>query len=310
MAISRRMRALSFLWVGLPVLGAAELGGQLWAANRAPTRAEWHAVQSDVQAAKAPEAAIVVAPSWAEPLARAAFGEKLMPLRDVARPGLDGYPSALEVSILGQSAAELSQWPVTKEQRVGRFTLRERRNPDAPRIQFDFVDGLSEADASESDGRDDKPCPWQARGRAKSGGLGGHPTYPAQRFNCPSSEPYLVGVTVIDDQDYRPRRCIHAYPTPNGPLKLRFADVPLGAELRGHGGLPWVLVRDGGGAPVRFEAFVNGNSVGVHEQRDEMGWAGFRFKTGVSPGVRGRVEFRISSDSVQNRHFCFAADLR
>ncbi|HMR07900.1 MAG TPA: hypothetical protein PKA88_19090, partial [Polyangiaceae bacterium] len=115
---------------------------------------------------------------------------------------------------------------------------------------------------------------------------------------------------VIDDQDYRVRRCIHAYPTQRGSLKLRFADVPLGTELRGHAGLPWVLVRDGGGAPVRLEVFVNGKSVGTHEQRDEMGWAGFRFKTGASPGVRGNIEFRVSSDSVQNRHFCFAADLR
>lgn len=304
------MRALSWLWVGLPLLGAAELGGQLWASHRAPTQSEWLAVQSEVQSAKAPEAAVVIAPSWAEPLARAAWGEKLMPLRDVARPGLDGYPRALEISILGQSAPELESWPVTQEHSVGRFTLRRRENPEAPRVQFDFVDALSEADVSETDGTEDKPCPWQPRGRAKSGGLGGHPTYPAARFNCPSGEPYLVGVTVIDDQDYRARRCIHAYPTQRGPLKLRFSDVPLGTELRGHAGLPWVLVRDGGGAPVRLEVFVNGKSVGTHEQRDEMGWAGFRFKTGASPGVRGNIEFRVSSDSVQNRHFCFAADLR
>ena len=304
------MRLLSWLWVGLPVVGIAELGGQLWASQRAPDLGEWRAVAKEVREAKAPEAVVVVSPRWAEPLARAALGDELMPLRDVARPGLDGYHSALEISIVGSSDPELSNWSVTESRKSGRFSLRVLSNPEAPRVQLDFVDALSEAVVTETSGSDQKPCKWSTRNRPKSGGLGGNPTYPRKRFSCPSGEPYIVGVTVIDDADDRPRRCIHAYPTPNGPLTLEFGDVPLGAELRGHAGLPHLMVRNGGGAPVKLEVHVNDKLVGTHVQEDLMGWTGFRFPTGASPGKRGKVQFRVSSTSVGNRHFCFAADMR
>lgn len=303
------MRGLSWWWLAIPVLGAGELAAQFWAARRAPRESEWREVASEVRRAKAPEAVVVVAPAWAEPLARAAFGDAVMPLRDVARPGLDGYRRALEVSLLGQHDRELSGWQVTEERRVGRFTLRQLDNPVPPHVQIDFVDRLKDARVWETVGENSQPCPW-VHARVSNGGLGGHPTYPAQRFACPSSEPYLVGATVIDDQDFRPRRCIHAHPTPRGPLRIAFDDVPLGPELRGHAGLPWLLVRDGGGAPVRLQIRVNGKVIGTHVQRDEMGWAGFHFETGVSAGTRGTVEFQVDSDSVQNRHFCFAADSR
>src|SRR5262245_37726671 len=88
----------------VPVFGLFELGAHVYFSRRAPTTEAWTGVRPFVASAYKPENVVVVAPYWAEPMARLAFGDELMPLRDVARPDVTRYPEALEVSILGQRA--------------------------------------------------------------------------------------------------------------------------------------------------------------------------------------------------------------
>jgi hypothetical protein len=300
------------LWLAVPLLGAVELCAHYYFAARAPDERAWAEARSTVAELRRPGDLVIVAPEWADPLARQAFGEELMPLRDVARPDESSYARAIEVSVLGRRAPELRDWPEIERTRHGRFDLRVLRNPAPVTVLFDFVDELEPARASVFEGAPDpaNECAWNARARTNTGGLPGPPAFPAQRFACRSGEPYFAGVTIIDDQRYRPRRCIWAHPTPRGPLVIRFRDVPLGRRIRGHAGLPWLIMRDGAGPPVELEVRVGGQSLGKVAQRDVEGWKKFEFETGAAAGGRGDVEFEVRSSSVKDRHYCFHADTR
>ncbi len=93
------------LLLALPVVGLAELGLHFWFAKRPPTFEEWAQVRDDIGTFP-PSAPVVVAPRWAEPLARQALGDERMPLAHVARPDTSRFERAVEVSILGQRAPE------------------------------------------------------------------------------------------------------------------------------------------------------------------------------------------------------------
>ena len=297
----------SALWLLVPVLGLAELGAQFYDARRAPREAEWQDIAPVIRRMRSDGEAVIVAPYWAEPWARHVLGDGQMPLAQVARPDASPFPRVVEVSILGQNAPELRGWQVEQSEQHGRFRVRVMSNPEPISIRYDFVNALGPA-AVHVRGPSGE-CAWTERARVENGGLGGHPTYPAHRFNCSGGGSHFVGVTVIDDKDYRPRRCIWASPAVGGPLSVTFKDVPLGASIYGYAGSPWVMVRDGDGSPVTLQARVNGEVVGSHVQRDQMGWARFSFSTAQFSGRRAAVEISVTSDDYQ-KPFCFYADAR
>jgi len=289
-----------------------ELGAHYAFARRAPTLADWQAVRANVAELRRNDELVVVAPRWADPLARLAFGESLMPLRDVARPDESGYPRALEVSALGARAPELRDWRVIEERAAGHFRLRLLENPTPVRVRLDFVEALSpdRVRVFERVGTEDRECPWNPHARRDTGGLGGPPAFPERRFVCAGAEWFFVGATVIDDPEYRPRRCIWAQPVPSGALHLRFSQVPLGRTIRGHAGVPWLILRDARGAPIELEVRAAGQSLGKLEYREDRGFLGFEFSTGAQAGRVADVEFEIRSAAPNDRQFCFHADTR
>ena len=300
-----------YAWLAVPLAGLGELAAHFYFAGRAPTPAEWESARTVLTALRKPGDLLVVAPGWGDPLARKAFGEALMPLRDVARPDETAYARAIEVSFLGQRAPELAEWRAGEGKESGRFRFRVLSNPAPAAVGFDFVERLGPARARvfEQSGATSAACAWSSNARVETGGLPGPPTFPAQRFLCQGGAHYFVGVTIIDDQEYRPRRCIWAHPTPRGPLVIRFEAVPLGAAIRGHAGLPWLIMRDGAGPPVELEVRAGGRSLGTFVHRDQDGWSGFEFPTGQA-GTSTEVEFEVRSTSARDRHFCFQADTR
>ncbi|GMV18218.1 MAG: hypothetical protein HS104_01215 [Polyangiaceae bacterium] len=297
------------LWLAVPLAGLVELSLHYFFANRAPRVEEWAGLREPVAALRQAEELVVVAPRWADPLARQALGDALMPLRDVARPDESGYARAIEISSLGERAPELRGWRTVAESKRGRFTLRTLENPAPERVVFDFADHVKPEHLSVFEGQ--APCAWNPRAPVSTGGLGGNPTFPAERFMCPGGEWFFAGVTVIDDHmEYRPRRCIWAHPPQGGPLRLRFANVPLGKQIRGYGGMPWLVFRDSVGAPpIELEVRVGGQSIGTYVHRDEAGFAPFSFDTGRQ-GQSAEVEIEVRSSSAKDRHFCFQADSR
>jgi hypothetical protein len=300
------------LIAAVALLGLAETGFHVYFSQAAPSLEEWSAVAPVVRALAAPEVLIVVAPGWAEPNARFALGSELMPLAHVARPDESAFERALEVAILGEHAPELRGWRLDGERREGRFALRSWTNPTPARVAYDFLAELGPRSTRAQVLRPNgvaEPCPY-GTGKVSNGDLGGHPTFPRKRFMCPGADWSFVGVTVIEDQGYRPRQCIWAHPSNRGTLDIRFDAVPIAATITGHGGLPYLFERESHGAPVELEVRVAGESVGTWAHADGEGWKPFSFSTAAFAGQTQPVEFRVRSRQVRSRQFCFHASAR
>lgn len=303
------MKIGRYLWFLVPLGGLVELVLHVLFSWRAPSELEWDALVPAVRALRQPGDLVVVSPAWAEPLARARFEPEWMPLADVARADARSYRRALEVSLLGGRSEELARWPISETRSHAGFELRVHENPKPFSPVTRFVDLVEQGRALvyvEDGGQ--APCPWNPRAERNAGGLHGHVAFPARRFECRRNSHYFVGVTVIDDQEYKPRRCIWAHPPEKGVLVVRFSDVDVGPSLRGYAGLSYFLMRDGMGTPVKLEVSLDARSLGVHEQRDEWGFSGFEMPTHTGTRRAASLEFRISSASPKNRHFCFYAE--
>lgn len=292
----------------LPVAGLIELGAHLACARRAPGLDQWNAIVEPVRQLRAPEDLVVVAPRWAEPLARQALGDEVMPWVDQARSDLRRYRSAVEISILDQRSAELEGWRERQRRQLGPWLLRRLDNPSFVPLTVDFVERVNPEQLQATIGPTSAPCSYRTHAPVRAGGLGGHPTFPAERFICPGGSFFNVGVTVIADEDFRPRRCIWAHPPRQGALRLLFRDVPLGRVIAGHGGMYWIIERTRSGAPIELEVTVDGEPLGTVVHRDGDGWADFELPLGSHAGAASAdVEFAVRSAHHRHRHFCFEA---
>src|SRR5262249_7474688 len=155
-----------------PIAGLAELAAHFWFARRPPSFDDWYAITDAVRAMKQSGDLVVIAPAWADPAARRALGDDLMPLRDVARPDVTRYANAVEVSILGERAEEVRGFRETERREVGRFLLRRLENPAPARVVYDFVDHLDPAVADVRGTDPATTCTWNPRANVVAGGLG------------------------------------------------------------------------------------------------------------------------------------------
>jgi hypothetical protein len=305
------MALKALAWLLVPALGLAELGGHFYFSAGPPKLDEWRAVRGAVAAIRRNGELIVVAPDWAEPNARAAFGDALMPLSDVARADDSAHVRAVEVSIIGAASPELSSWKPLSEKRVGKFRIRVLANPNPVTISYDFVDHVADATVLDVRGGSEQPCPWNPASRKSAGGLHGDPAFPGMRYQCSGSESHFVGVTVIEDKEWRGRRCLWAMPSPPAVLSIRYHDVPLGRVIRGYGAMPWWTERELHGTPVEMTVLVNGEVAGKYVHRDGDSWKRFEMPIRAGAGTRADVEFRVEAASrAHERQFCFQADTR
>jgi hypothetical protein len=198
---------------------------------------------------------------------------------------------------------------VRSEARHGRFTLRVLENPDAVVPLYRFVDHVNPSDLTVALVHDGAltPCPYTERARVTAGGLHGQVAFPRARFACGGLESSFVGLTVIDDQEYRPRQCIWAQAPPGGALRLTFAQVPLGARLRGFAGLSYFLYRDSDAPPVTLRASSGSTSLGSYAHQDASGWHPFQLSTAALVGQSASVELEIAAGGLAH-DFCFALD--
>lgn len=299
-----------WLWFVVPLVAIAELLAARYFSRRTPTIEEWRAIAQPVARIRQPEDALVVSPTWAEPLARHTLGDRLWPLADVARPGFEGARRAIEISILGQHAAWLSGWPIVSELDQGAFHLSVHENPNYSAPLTNLLERVQRGDVAVFRMHEGTryECHYKRNVQPSTGGLHGHVAFPRERFICGDSDVEFVGATVIDDEHYRARRCIWAHPVREGTLWLRFESVPLGATLRGHVGLSYFLMRGGKGTDVVMDVFVDGKQVGEVVHKDQLGWQPFRFSVTGGVGRSGRLEFKIHSQRFEARHFCFFAE--
>jgi hypothetical protein len=306
-----RLPSASWLALLLPALGIAELVAAFALTHRAPSEREWASLEAAVSRAHKDGDLVVVAPRWAEPHARHALGDRYFPLPKLARASSETLDRAVEVSLFGERTPDLASFREVSVSRLGPFVVRELDNPSAPRVLFDFVDHLGPERASAAGTDPATECRWTERARLATGGLGGHPTFPRARFECPEGPFFNVSVTVIADERFLPRRCIWAHPPASGARVVRFEGVPLGDRIVIRAGMYWVIERDGEGAPVMLAVRVGGEEVGRTVHEDGEGWE----RTEIDLGGHARaaaatVEFEVSTADATHRHFCFAADTR
>ena len=300
------MRFLSLLLGLVPLVGLAELGLHQFFAERGPEQADYAALAPELLKLKQTGVPVVVAPQWAEPLLRQA-APPAFPAAELTRPDSSAFAAFLEVSLLGQSAPELAGFNVERSLDVGKFRLSWKRNPRPQPVLFDFVSAvdLGEVEVfTELDG-ERRPCSRAVRSRTATGGLHGHIAYPRQRFECSSSR--IVAVTLIDDQAYRPRRCVLTQLPESGSVVLRFNSVPAGKRLVGFTGFSYFLERDVEHAQVELSLSEAGQPLGHERAAGADGWSRFEVARAPTPGS---VEVSVRRLASESRDFCFALEAR
>jgi hypothetical protein len=305
------VRGLRYLWLLVPGLGLGELVAHLGFAGRAPRVEAWRELAPAVRALKRPGEPLVVAPEWAEPLARHAFGDAVFPLDELGRPDDASVRRVLEVSALGARYEGTARFRVISESTHGAFTLRVLENPRPLRARYRLLEHVkaNELTVTVVQGERSAPCEYSEHARVFAGGLHGAVAFPRERFVCPGPPSAFVGITVIDDQDYRPRRCLWAQPPPGGALRLSFSGVPFGSALRGYGGLSYFLFRDSDAPPVELSFAAGETELGRHEHRAASGWHPFRVATAAFAGRTLPLELEVRSAGAEGRDFCLALEV-
>jgi hypothetical protein len=295
------------LLLGLvPVLGLVELGLHQYFASRAPGFEDYRALAPELLKLKPSGAPVVVAPAWAEPLVRQA-APAAFPESELTRPDDSGFASFVEVSLLGASAPELAGFAVQRTQRIGKFQVSLRQNPRPEPVGFDFVSAFENGFAeifSELDGTR-RPCPLYQRSRAQTGGLHGHVAYPRVRHECEGGQ--IVAVSLIEDRDYRPHRCVLTQLPDSGSVVLRFSGVPASARFVGFVGFSYFLERDFEADEVALSVTEAGRPLGEERAAGTRGWSRFEV---ARPGAPGVVEVSVRRLLRSNSDFCFALEAR
>lgn len=302
------MRPLPLLAALVPLLGLGELALHGYFAARAPGFEDYAALAPELLKLKQPGMPVVVAPRWAEPLLRQA-APGAFPLGELARPSDDGFAAFLEVSLLGAEAPELARYRRRDESALGPFRLAIRDNPSFQPLRFDFVNAVEteavEVYAEADDGSGRARCPVVERARAGTGGLHGPVARPARRFECAGGR--VVAASLIDDEQYRPRRCILVDPPRSGRIVLRFGAVPGSRRLLGYAGFSYFLGRDFEGPRAELTLREAGRELGRHRADPSRGWARFDAPRG---GEEGAIEVSVARSDPEPGDFCFALEAR
>jgi hypothetical protein len=236
-----------------------------------------------------------------------------MPLEMLARGGDEACERLIEVGFLGQHATAGANWPLAERKESGPFSISVRPNPHWVQARYAFVEHIEPQSLTvhaQASAAIQEPCVFADHSRQTAGGLGGDPTSPAARFNCPGGSFHWVGVTIIDDGRYEPRRCIWAPPNRTGPLTLQFRQVPLGRRLVGHAGGPWLMVRDGVAPPIELAAAIANGPTFKTTVKDTDGWVGFDWDTQAVENTTADVSLTITGTPNTDQRFCFTLDAR
>jgi len=296
-------------FVALPAAGLLELAAHFIQTCAVVPDRDWQAARGYVATQVKADDLVAFAPRWSDPIGREQFGSSLATIFREARGDDTGFPRAFEVAIRGAHVASLKGWRRTGERRFGAVTVTTLENPEPVRVVDDLVSEVNSERlrVTRVDGGRETECTF-GHGPFQSGGLGFGTAVPADRFTCSAGG--FVGVSIVEDQDYYPHRCVYAPPLGgNATLRLRFTDVPLGRSLHGHHTL-YVEAEHANKAPVTITFSVGGQVIGQAIHRDLEGWKPFEFDTSQFAGSRADVVADIASATGERRMYCFQADTR
>jgi hypothetical protein len=106
--------------------------------------------------------------------------------------------------------------------------------------------------------------------------------------------------------DERPLRCVWAHPVDEGPLEVRFEDVPLRGTLHVRAAMTDAAASFVRGAPVTLAVRADEAPIGRLVVENRPGVQRARLKLEGLP-ERGAVTFSVSTPASALRHFCFDA---
>ena len=280
----RKQKLAAWAWVFVAGLAALELLAHPLLLSRIPKDESWADASAFIRSQHEPDDRIIASPSWTDPIVRQLLGD-LDTLRAAAPPDLGGFDRIWEI---GPGRSTESGDPPALERHFGRVQVR-MWPVDSPRVLYDFVEALPEAQVEQVAFGEVRPCPW-LRARPSRGGLERGPMVPSERFVCDPRRPWLfVGATVLTDLELAPRRCIWQHPAGREPIRTVFRDVPLGPRLVVHAGIDYQVERTRSYAPVTLRVFVDDVSLGELVHRDGDGWSGMTLDTSRFTRPRGTV---------------------
>jgi hypothetical protein len=306
---TREPRRPSLWWLVLAI-GVVEILGQLVIEARVAPRSEWQQALGAVRAEWQEHDALVVAPRWADPLLREAAGD-LIDREMAGHSDLAAYGRLWVVSIRGHRSSEAPPEPPELSRDFGRVHV-ERWTLPAPRVLYDFVEHVGEANVTRRERGQDLPCRTITSMGQTMGGLANGPIETAPRHLCDPGRPWLwVGATTTMDLELRGRHCISQHAQGSEPISTSYDDVPLGETVVLHGGIWWERERWRNGGDVEVVVRLDGEEIGRMTHHDGDGWK--RMEAAIPEarrGGRGRVSVDVSAENPEFRAFCWAGSTR
>jgi hypothetical protein len=299
-----------WIWLVVPAVALVELALHVKQVDSVAPASDWKAAKAEVEKRAKPEDLVAFAPQWVDPIGREYFGNQIATMEREAYPDVSRFPRAIEVSIRGEHLADLAGWRETDHTSIGGLRITTFENPSPVVLKDDLLRHLGKPDMHVSlvDQNGEHECGFGRFG-VQTGNLGFGPAVPSLRYQCGGGA--FVGISIMADLDYRPRRCFYAPAQgPNATVKLRFDSIAFGKVLHGHHGIYVEAERDGKGAPVAI-AFRSGDkTLGKLVHRDGEGWKSFELDTSELTGKTAELVAEITSSSRDRRMYCFEADTR
>ncbi len=316
----------SYWFIFLALAGTIELCAHYAQTRGAVTEAEWAAAREALEPMVEPSDLVLMAPAWADPLARKYFGEAIFNLDRIAFSDVSAFPRAIEISMRGQKRAELSAFKLRQEIKSGPFTLSVLENPSYEK-RLDQVLAhvgtanmhlmrLDNAAPGAPIQRIENDCPFVTRA-IQSGGLGFGAPHPAKHYECPKGG--LAGISILTDLDYNPRHCLLIFP-PGGKSKIqiRLDAFHFGKKLHGSHGVYVHSERLLKFEPITLAISSNQAPLGKISHIDGEGWKGFQIETAALEGQTAELSLEIESPTGLStggydgawRQYCFVLDAR
>jgi len=161
-------------------------------------------------------------------------------------------------------------------------------------VRYDFLEELADAEVSVRSEPEPRICDWRL-----------------DRFVCRPSEWYHVTSRPERIEAYSFRRCISAHPMKEGPLEIRFPEVPVGDAIVGYVGVAESGKR-GKGRPVDFLVEVGGEKLLKKTTRREARRNWFHQRLDAKHHGDAEVTdvvFTVSAKDPRYRHLCFYAQM-
>ncbi|HEY3451856.1 MAG TPA: hypothetical protein VGK67_36195 [Myxococcales bacterium] len=268
-----------------------------------PSEADYLDAAREIGSAAKEGDAVLLDPHWAE---RARLFVKHLPVlnlhRHPVREDLRGYARLFVLSLpdlprsdQAGTFAMLESFKFKKAgepKRFGKLTVTQFDNTRLERPSFDFVSEAPRAKVyfRRGDGSEEL-CPEHG---------GHHP--------CPRAG-WIDVREEIKEIDSKPLRCLWAHPSHNDPLVIEYPEAPLGKALDVVGGIVGQIVyRVEKYGTVKLAVKIDGKLMAeIDFPPGKPGEKRRSIDTSALAGTPHRVQFEVSADNPDMRHFCFAA---